>query len=138
MYLSPIQIGIQSAHAQVELFVKYAVDYEKIKDSDELHQLLITWAIHHKTMICLNGGGNSNMLQILELMKSNDNIYPWAEFVESYEAMDSMLTSIAIIVPEKIYISSNEIRNNNLKQLVGLNVFENKLIRTLNSCALAR
>ena len=101
--MSSIQQGIQSAHAQMELFVKYPETCrQKIQ--------LFNWAQHHKTMIVLNGGYLSTMKEALEFIDSEANPYPFATFHESEEAMGGMLTNIAIVLPEKIYETSALIR----------------------------
>jgi len=107
MYLSSIQVGIQSAHAQMEMFVKYNETCEDKKARDDLYY----WANDHKTMICLNAGFNSEMLSLEEFLKSKDNPYPWAAFRESEEAMGGMLTNIAIVLPEEIYSVSVDMLN---------------------------
>jgi len=105
MYLSSIQVGIQSAHAQMELFVKY--NPSKAKADGMAVDLLYEWAERHKTMICLNAGFNSEMLKIAAFLKSEDNPYPWSTFCESEEAMGGLLTNIAIVLPERIYSVSD-------------------------------
>jgi len=101
MYLSSIQVGIQSAHAQMELFVKY--NPSKAKVDAMAVDLLYEWAERHKTMICLNAGFNSEMEAIKGFLKSKDNPYPWSAFYESEEAMGGLLTNIAIVLPEDVY-----------------------------------
>lgn len=109
MYLSSIQVGIQSAHAQMEMFVKYNphnIDFNP-ETVDPVFQksikMLYKWAEHHKTMICLNAGFNSEMLNIKEILGSEENPYPWAAFYESEEAIGGLLTNIAIVLPEEVY-----------------------------------
>ena len=99
MYLSSIQVGIQSAHAQMELFCKYPA-------STPEGEQLYTWGMNYKTMICLNAGFNTEMLNIVEFLGHEDNTFPWAAFYESEEAMGGMLTNIAIVLPERIYGTS--------------------------------
>lgn len=96
MYLSSIQHGVQSAHAQMELFVKY-------KSPGKKNSFLFDWAENHKTMIVLNGGYLSSMNEALEFFSQPDNPYPFVQFYESDEALGGILTNIAIVLPEKIY-----------------------------------
>lgn len=110
MYLSSIQVGIQSAHAQMELFMKYNPLHERTLSEDvtdiaygKAVAQLYKWAKEHKTMICLNAGFNSEMQAIKGFLESEDNPYPWAAFYESEEAMGGMLTNIAIVLPEEVY-----------------------------------
>jgi len=107
MYLSSIQVGIQSAHAQMELFVKYRPDTPDVSERyAKKVETLYDWGHNHKTMICLNAGFNSEMQAIEDFLSSDDNPYPWASFYESEEAMGGLLTNIAIVLPERIYGTS--------------------------------
>ncbi len=110
MYLSSIQQGIQSAHAQMELFVKYDADivpgYMSVQKTN-----LFTWAKEHKTMIVLNGGYVSHMQEALEFLSKESHPYPFAPFYESDDALGGILTNIAIVLPEKIYVAAELIRN---------------------------
>jgi len=119
-YLSQIQQGIQSAHAQMELFVKYknidfaqyvaenpyrsAAEYPSMYERRvSKHVQLFDWAQNHKTMICLNGGMYSDLQDILKVVDNDDNPYPWASFKEDQNALAGMLTNIAIVLPEDVY-----------------------------------
>ena len=139
-YMSSIQQGIQAAHSTAELFVKYQ---DKVQD-------LYDWAENHKTMVCLNGGNLQGLKDIETLLQSEDNNLPWASFYEDEESLGSILTNIAIIIPEHIYDTSAKIRSgeynvsitkiwdkeNNF--ILELRIFDIKLIELLNSCQLAR
>jgi len=92
MYLSSIQNGIQAAHVVHELFRKY-------QKQDALQYALHDWADNHKTMIVLNGGMTEHMLDFLELVQ--DSGLPFALFNEP--GIGNALTSIGVIVPEKMY-----------------------------------
>ena len=105
MYLSSIQQGVQSAHAQMELFVKYR-DISRTSTA-----MLYEWAKNHKTMIVLNGGFLYDMEESLDFFERNRSFYPFASFYESKEALGGILTNIAIVLPEKIYKTSELIRN---------------------------
>ena len=134
MYLSSIQQGIQAAHAQMELFVKYNPALMKPAQRDVCNNLY-EWATEHKTMICLNAGFNSEMLNIKEFLESEDNPYPWAAFYESEEAMGGLLTNIAIVLPEEVYSVSPETLNIAMQPGMwspttqGLTQFDRDLIR---------
>lgn len=104
MYMSSIQQGIQSAHAQMELFVKYQTPTNQ-------KSMLYDWATNHKTMIVLNGGFLSDMVSAYQFFDSDKNPYPYVKFHESDEALGGILTNIAIVLPEKSYKLSELIRN---------------------------
>lgn len=166
-YLSSIQQGIQAAHAQMELFVKYreniCVDYDNtnpaIEECEYQQQVddLFDWAYNHKTMVCLNGGALGDLKNIEELMKDSENKYPWSTFYEDEYSLGAILTNIAIVLPEEIYDTAAKIRSgdyilysnrcydkycfdisNPVNSKVVLTQFETKLIQLLNSCQLAR
>lgn len=102
MYLSSIQIGIQTAHVTAELFMK--------SHSEEGNMFLLDWANNHKTMILLNAGYSEELRRLIEFFDTNDNPYPWASFNEGQDALDGALTCVGIVVPEKVYELSSYIR----------------------------
>lgn len=99
MYLSPIQKGIQTAHALHELYEKY--HFSSHPASLKINQ----WAKDHKTIIVLDGGFQSAIAESVELFY---DIYhtlhlPYAFFKEEENALNGALTAACIIVPESIY-----------------------------------
>lgn len=159
-YLSSIQQGIQAAHAQMELFVKYreeiCVDYDNINPSIEEYEYqqqvddLYDWAENHKTMVCLNGGNLQGLKDIELLFQTDQNKFPWATFYEDEMSLGSLLTNVCIVLPEYIYENAAKIRNNECtiinnaiwdyshNHICSLSDFEVKLINLLNSCQLAK
>ena len=120
MYLAGIHAGIQSAHAQMELFVKYkfpsindSVNNDKIMDylSKEIvcatrsAKMLYEWAENYKTTICLNGGYQSVLEEFYDFLLINEgnNRYPFSMFRESKDALNGVLTNVAIVLPDYIY-----------------------------------
>lgn len=97
MYLSSIQQGIQAAHAITEMFA-----YDE-HFGDPAKAVLMEWAREHKTMVCLNAGGSQKLEEIAMALGRPGNELPWATFRESEEALRSIMTCIAIIIPSKIY-----------------------------------
>lgn len=127
MYLSGPHIGIQTAHAVAELFLKY----HNNKD-------LALWAEDHKTIICLNGGDSINMMtNLLDIEKMD---YPCAPFFE--KGLSDALTAYAVILPEIIYKTAKEFRENGISRFDLNNSRFDKnelaLIDIINSCALAK
>lgn len=102
-YMSSIQQGIQAAHSQMELFTKY-------QETSDRKELLFDWAENHRTMICLSAGMNTDLEDLLTFMDNCDNPYPWSFFNEAPESMNSMLTNIAIVLPEDIYTMTSLLR----------------------------
>lgn len=159
-YMSSIQQGIQAAHCQMELFVKYqdtginsVTNYEptvtEIEYQDKV-DILYDWAENHKTMICLNGGNMQGLLDIAALMLDSQNYLPWATFYEDEMSLGGILTNVGIIVPACIYenaarvrsgeyeIKDNQVLDNSWNFVCSLSDFEVKLINLLNSCQLAK
>lgn len=120
MYLSSIQQGIQSAHAQMELFVKYEKNLVPNYTSVQ-KQYLYAWAENHKTMIVLNGGFLNTMQDTLDFLSNEENTYPFAPFYESQEALGGILTNIAIVLPEKIYKTSELLRTKMIDENLSIN-----------------
>ena len=103
MYLSSIQQGIQAAHAVTEMSVKYQRTGDGFTPAGHM---FYQWADQHKTMILLNGGYASNIQDLFDFLHAglvNEKSYPYAKFHESEDAMGGLLTSVAIVLPEKIY-----------------------------------
>ena len=109
--MSSIQQGIQAAHCQMELFLKYREETgEGYGKGYPKYNMLHDWAENHKTMICLNGGMLEDMKEFWIFLKNDDNPFPYAKFHEAEEAMGRMLTNIAIVLPERIYTIGSLVR----------------------------
>ena len=160
-YLSPIQQGIQSAHAQMELFNNYCPNIfnnNEVEDTPAI-DMLFTWSNQWKTMICLNGGDNLSLTEIKDELCVPENPYPNSYFNESEAALNGVLTNVAIVLPKRIFGTAEALRSgkftligNDLENKVDDNSFggyrapkidtfsdiEVKIIEILNSCGLAR
>jgi hypothetical protein len=107
VYLSQIQQGIQGLHAVVELF-SLAQELTEQVGSENLpaeykaqFNMLYLWAKHYKTVIFLNGGNQADLTE-LDLFLSQGH-YPVSRFCEDEISINGALTSVCIILPEKIY-----------------------------------
>jgi hypothetical protein len=146
-YLSSIQQGIQSSHAQMELFNKYVPN---VSNNDmvnsETFDILFDWSLNYKTMIVLNGGDSKSLGDICYFLNTSNNPYPWSYFQESNEALGGIITNIAVVLPEKIYETASEIRGkgdeinwSQLQMQYGkFSQFERNLCTYLNKFGLAR
>lgn len=143
MYLSSIQQGIQAAHAITEIAV--------IEHSTGGYRNFMEWAFHHKTMVCLNAGAETDLLEIEKLFKQSDNgTLAWASFRESEEALGGSLTCLAIVIPSTIYGIGRDatftyskdvmsyLSDNLAEELISLSEFEYRLLELLRRCRLAR
>jgi hypothetical protein len=109
MYLSSIQQGIQATHCLAELYNKYTpVDNSKATME---FAALNDWATEHKTVILLNGGFSLALRELHEFLDNEFNPYPFARFHEGEDALDSALTCVGIVLPEKIYEGARQIRS---------------------------
>lgn len=110
-YLNGIHAGIQSAHAQHELAVKYLGDtVQKNPYFTPARESYLEWATKHKTIIVLNGGMQCDLERWVELLSRNPvNAYAWAPFHEAQEALNGALTNVALVLPEHIYKHARQI-----------------------------
>lgn len=103
LYMSPIQLGIQSAHAISEMFSKYTRADSKV---------LYKWAAEDKTIIVLNGGNCADLNEILYEVRAICNQkaagghflnLPFACFHEDEASLGGVITAVTIILPKEIY-----------------------------------
>ncbi len=138
--LSPIQQGIQAGHAAVELGVKCYRGQMGMTDRSGFH-MYYDWASNWKTMICLNGGNAQELRELVFFLSNYDNTFPWCGFYESHDALDSSLTSVAIILPERIFGTAENLRKMKAGEQMpkfGFTEWEYELIERLASTGLAR
>jgi hypothetical protein len=106
--LSPIQQGIQAGHAAVELGMR-AYKRQMTMRNGTWFSIYHEWATQWKTMVLLNGGDLKELCNLRNFL-SGDTTYPSAAFHESVESLDGILTSVAIILPARIFISAEDLR----------------------------
>lgn len=102
LYMSPIQHGIQSAHAIAEMSLQNTPIYEK-------------WAKDHKTIIILNAVNHAGLVDAKEffsgignhLEKYNYNDIKYGEhyatsfFHEDEQSLGGILTSVAVLLEDE-------------------------------------
>jgi len=100
------------------MFTKYTPhkgnNYEvTVNDNEEqdAFSILYDWAHNHKTEIMLNPGVSGDLSDIEYLLSDNDNYYPWAVFKEDDYSLKGIVTSISIVLTEKIYNMASIVRN---------------------------
>lgn len=103
-YLSAIQQGIQPAHSQNELMMAAALGEMPASD------MLYDWAENHKTIICLNGGDNKGINEWCGFLHHTDNQFPFAPFFESEDALGGIMTSVAVVLPARIFDTAGLLR----------------------------
>lgn len=136
--LSSIQQGIQSGHAMVELMLKYPRTNEELFELNTVQQ----WAHYWKTVVCLNGGDLSEIRDLIFFLSNKYNSFPWVPFYESIESLDGIPTSVAIVLPERIFKAAEKLRKDEhflpFDHPLGFTEWEIELIDRLKSTGLAR
>jgi hypothetical protein len=106
--------GIQALHSTVELFNQYALpeiptglDYDE--DAINKEDILFNWSRNYKTCISLNAGTSPDLEELSFFLATKYNPYPWSTFSED-ESLGKLMTSISIVLPEKIYACSEIFR----------------------------
>lgn len=107
--LSSIQQGIQAAHAAVELGMKGYKKQMTLRSGTDFSKYH-DWATNWKTMVLLNGGDLNELRELYDFFCEPSNLFPWAAFHED-ESLGGVLTSIGIILPERIFGPVAELRN---------------------------
>lgn len=107
-YLSSIQQGIQAAHALGEMTAEYSGN-QWSKKSVIFHE----WVQNHKTMVLLNGGNSLDLQNLWLLLTDNRNTeFPVSKFHEDHQSLHGALTSVAIVLPERLYDAKSEVTEN--------------------------
>lgn len=108
-YLAGIHAGIQAAHAQHELAIKYVGDGHnpEMFDSEFPHVQAafsyVDWAKNHKTMILLNAGMMGDLVKLESFLSTCNDRYPHASFREDQYALNGALTNVCIVLPYEMY-----------------------------------
>lgn len=107
--LRTIQQGIQPLHVVGELASKYGREHYQ----DVSAMMFYDWVDTHKTVICLNGGIAVSLAQIeMNLGEFERKLgYPTASFHEDQDSLSGALTSVGIIVPERVYSYAAKMRS---------------------------
>lgn len=137
--LSPIQQGIQAAHAAVELAMKSYREQMMLRQGTNWHTYN-DWAINWKTMVCLNGGDLNELREFYDFLTNGFNTFPWAAFYED-ESLGGVMTSIALILPERIFGTAENMRKLKEGQQMPkfcFTEFEYELMERLSKTGLAR
>jgi len=112
--LSPIQQGIQSGHASMELVNKYFVDEDEAYRKDCTDQIF-EWIGKHKTIVCLNGGNSKTLGELYDFVDMGEaNPFPYVNFYEDEESLENVMTSVAIILPARIFETAELMRRRTL------------------------
>jgi hypothetical protein len=128
-YLSSLQQGIQTQHCTADMFAHY----ETFKHTDEhvaiARELLLDWAIIHKTTIILNGGNSADLESLYQqlLPLAVDQDLPYQKFHEDEQSLNRALTCVGIVLPEPIYTVAAALRERDTD--ISINEQTTKIIR---------
>lgn len=95
-YLSPMQKGIQTGHAAVDLVTKYSN-----LPKNDLTSFVENWAKNHKTFIVLDGGNSKMLLNATQIISKSD--FPFETFCEDADSLNNLHTCTAVILPDYIF-----------------------------------
>ena len=111
LYMSPIQWGIQTAHCVSTMMNNVA----ETKDEDPLSYAAVhEWAAQEPTIIVCQGG-NAAMLTDLyvKLVPLAARLgHPIVKFHEDDQSLGGVITCAAVVVPERFYAASADLRYN--------------------------
>lgn len=122
--LSPIQQGIQAGHSSTELSNKYLIREGWVNGMAEQ---INDWIANHKTIICLNGGNSAGLQDILNFLLAPANPFPVTSFYEDEQTAEGLMTSIAIILPARIFKTAELMRRRTLPD--GVSYTHDKLLQ---------
>jgi hypothetical protein len=138
--LSPIQQGIQAGHAAVELGMRAYTRLQRTLKGDHF-RMYHDWSSNWKTMVLLNGGDLQELCELGKFLSHEHNEFPWATFHESVDSLGGLLTSIATILPDRIYGTAENMRKLKGGEQIpkcGFTQWEYELIERLSKTGLAR
>lgn len=139
MYLSSIQQGIQAAHVVADMATHYLY-----READSVESSVFReWATEHKTMILLNGGYQSDLIELYDFIrKAENNPFPFEMFREERDALNGAMTSVGIVLTEPVYTAIAEVREGRQcdgdSWFVQLDSFQQELAIRLSQFGLAR
>lgn len=96
-YIAGIHAGIQGAHAMGEMFIKY------LPRKNKAAAIMQDWLRDDKTIIVLEGGYQSRLIDLSILLEKTQNTYPFATFREEVDALNGAMTAVAVVLPEYMY-----------------------------------
>jgi hypothetical protein len=101
-YLSPMQKGIQTGHAAVDLTLKYSTAKPGMSEEYAQKSLLVSnWAKYNKTFIVLEGGNSGALLNATQIISKSD--FPYTIFCEDANSLAGLHTCTAVILPDYIF-----------------------------------
>lgn len=102
-YLSPLQLGLQTAHAVADMSVKY-------NDDNSEDQAYRTWACEDKTIIICGAFNHDGVLNCFEELRECGRALrlPTSVFFEDQSSLNGAATACAIVLPRALWDVKSE------------------------------
>lgn len=117
--LSTMAQGIQAGHAKDELVNKYIYGKSEQRAPEmsmNIGNMLQDWSVNYKTHIALNGGETPDLHELIDFLDDGNCPYPWA-FFEEDDSLGGLVTSIALVLPDKIYETASLLRTREITRI---------------------
>lgn len=142
MYMAGVHAGIQAQHAITELEHRYMKDGGDLTPEQKAHfsKIIEDYREFDRTTVVLNGGMQGQLNDLIEILCSPDNQYPWADFCESEYALNGALTCVAVILPKSVYgMDKEQMKDIRERDAFGLPLmFEEELMLFKSRCNLVK
>lgn len=100
LYLSPLQCGLQTAHAVSEVY-----DFHSLNRKSKYMLIYNQWASTDKTIIILNALNSRGVLNahVVLLEFAKQFLLPLAIFHEDADSLNGAATACGMVIPRKFY-----------------------------------
>lgn len=100
--LKTIQQGIQSGHSAVNLLKKYCI--RPVEGTTAVQrEITETWAYRDETFILLTADSFEGLHDIIDLLESEENHWPFDVFKEDYRTLAGLETAACVVVPKELF-----------------------------------
>lgn len=105
LYMSPIQLGIQTAHGVSSMMCKTQLDPDPAGN-----ELVLQWAMESPTIMVCDGGNVASLLSIEARVGSLAPRLglPWASFREDEQSLAGAITQVGVLVPDRVFCLRGE------------------------------
>ena len=106
--LKSIQQGIQAGHSAVNLMKKYCVrPVEGVTPVQR--EITETWAYRDETFILLDARSFEGLHNVIDLLESPENNWPFAVFKEDMRSLAGLETAACVVVPAELFKARKEL-----------------------------
>jgi hypothetical protein len=138
-YVGGIRAGIQAAHAMDQMWLQFveallrgtlpALERSRL-------EMLCEFSRNHKTFILLHAGDHADLNDLANFFAADENPYPWARFSEP--GLNDAITSVAIVIPERLYDEASTDVGRGLGEPGGYSAWEVEFLKRRVVCTLAQ